>query len=73
MPHVNRILNEKVEEMSKHDNSSEQIVNLLYNTGYRLTGSHKRTQELLTGVFNPVSGNINLKKSSEKTVLNIQK
>lgn len=69
MPHVDRILNGKVGEMSKQDNSSEQIINLLYNTGYRLTGSHKRTQELLKGVFNPVSGNINLKTALKKMCL----
>ncbi len=50
----------KLEEMSKQGNSSEQIVNLLYNTGYRLTGSHKETQALLTGVFNALNGNINI-------------
>jgi len=50
----------KLEEMSKQGNSSEQIVNVLYNTGYRLTGSHKKTQELLTGVFNIINGNCNL-------------
>ncbi|AGL02528.1 hypothetical protein [Desulfoscipio gibsoniae] len=50
----------KLREMSKQGNSSEQIVNLLYNTGYRLTGSHRKTQELLKGVFNALNGNINL-------------
>ncbi|AGL02507.1 hypothetical protein Desgi_3152 [Desulfoscipio gibsoniae DSM 7213] len=34
----------KLREMSRRGNSSEQIVNLLYNTGYRLTGSHRKTQ-----------------------------
>ncbi|KAF1084312.1 ECF RNA polymerase sigma factor SigE [Sporotomaculum syntrophicum] len=55
--------------MSKQDNSSEQIVYLLYNTGYRLTGSHNRTQELLMVVFNTVSGNINLKTALKKLCL----
>ncbi|MFA7468496.1 MAG: sigma factor-like helix-turn-helix DNA-binding protein [Desulfotomaculaceae bacterium] len=50
----------KLEEMSKQGDSPEQIVNLLYNTGYRLTGSHKKTQELLKGVFIELNGNINL-------------
>ncbi len=48
----------KLEEVSKHGDSSEPIVNLLYNTGYRLTGSHRKTQELLKGVFNALNGNI---------------
>ena len=46
-------------EMSKPGNSSEQIVNLIYNTGYRLTGSHRKTQELIKDVFNALNGNIN--------------
>ncbi|AGL03443.1 RNA polymerase sigma factor [Desulfoscipio gibsoniae] len=50
----------KLGEMSKQGNSSEQIVNLLYNTGYRLTGSHNKTQELLTAVFNALNGNISI-------------
>ncbi|WP_006523802.1 RNA polymerase sigma factor [Desulfoscipio gibsoniae] len=50
----------KLGEMFKQGNSSEQIVNLLYNTGYRLTGSHKKTQELLKGVFKALDGDINL-------------
>ncbi len=49
----------KLEEISKKGDSSEQVVNLLYNTGYRLTGSHKRTQALLTSVFIALNGNIN--------------
>jgi len=67
MPHDDRILKRKgegampkLEEMSKQGNSSVQIANLLYNTGFRLTGSYKRTQELLTGVFNTLNGNINI-------------
>ncbi|TYO93290.1 RNA polymerase sigma factor [Desulfallas thermosapovorans] len=55
--------------MSKQDNSSEQMVNLLYNTGYRLTGSHRKTQELLTGVFNTVSDNISIKTALKKLCL----
>ena len=50
----------KLREMSKRGNSSEQVVNFLYNTGYRLTGSHGKTQELLKGVLNALNGNINL-------------
>ncbi|AGL02497.1 RNA polymerase sigma factor [Desulfoscipio gibsoniae] len=50
----------KLREISKRGNSSEQIVNLLYNTGYRLTGSHRETQKLLKDVFNALNGNINL-------------
>jgi len=50
----------KLEEMSKQGNSPEQIVNLLYNTGYRLTGNHRKAQELLQGVFTALNGNINL-------------
>ena len=42
----------QLEEMSNQGNSLEQIINLLYNIGYRLTGSHKLTQELLTDVIN---------------------
>ncbi|HBX24515.1 MAG TPA: RNA polymerase subunit sigma-70 [Desulfotomaculum sp.] len=49
----------KLEEISKQGDSSEPIVNLLYNTGYRLTGSHRKTQELLKGVFNALNGNLN--------------
>jgi len=67
MPRVNRILKREgegtmpeLEEMSKQGDSSEQIVNLLYNTGYRLTGNHKKTQELLTSVFNALKGNMKL-------------
>jgi len=50
----------KPEGMSKQGDSSEQIVNLLYNTGFRLTGSHRKTQALLKDVFNDLNGNINL-------------
>ncbi|WP_161821545.1 RNA polymerase sigma factor [Sporotomaculum syntrophicum] len=50
----------KLREMSKWSDSSDQIVNLLYNTGYRLTGSHRKTQDLIRDVFNALNGNINL-------------
>jgi len=50
----------KLEGMSKRGNSSDQIVNLLYNTGYKLTGSHRKTQKLLEDVFNALNGNGNI-------------
>lgn len=68
--------NEKEKEnMSKlgqavnHGNCVEQIVNLLYTTGYRLTGNHKSTQALLTGVFNALSCNINIKTALKNLCL----
>lgn len=46
--------------MPNQGDSSEQITNLLYKTGYRLTGNHKSTQALLADVFNVLNRNINL-------------
>ncbi|SFR00586.1 RNA polymerase sigma factor [Desulfoscipio geothermicus] len=50
----------KLGETFKQGDSPKQIVNLLYNTGYRLTGSHKETEELVKGVFDALNGNSNL-------------
>ncbi|WP_347488909.1 sigma factor-like helix-turn-helix DNA-binding protein [Desulfoscipio sp. XC116] len=50
----------KMREKFKRGSSSEQIVNLLYNTGYRLTGNHRETQKLLKDVLNVLNDNINL-------------
>lgn len=50
----------KLEEVSNRSDSSKQIVNLLYSTGYRLTGSHSKTQDLIKNVFDALNGNINL-------------
>ena len=45
----------KLGAIAKRSNSSDQIVNLLYNTGYRLTGSHRITQKLLEDVCNALN------------------
>ncbi len=47
----------------------EQIVDLLYNTGYRLTGKHLETQELVEGVFNTLNNNANLKTALKSMCL----
>jgi len=50
----------KPEEMFKQGDPSMQIVNLLYNTGFRLTGAHRKTQELLKDVFNDINDIIDI-------------
>lgn len=59
----------QLEEMSNQGNSLEQIINLLYNIGYRLTGSHKLTQELLTDVINALHGNLEVNIALENLCL----
>jgi RNA polymerase sigma-70 factor (ECF subfamily) len=36
--------------------SPEQIFNLLYNTGFRLTGNHRKTAELVKGAVTKLNG-----------------
>ncbi|WP_449240839.1 RNA polymerase sigma factor [Desulfoscipio gibsoniae] len=39
-------------ELSDQGDCPKQLVDFLYNIGYRLTGSHQQTEELVKDVFN---------------------
>jgi len=59
----------KLDKTFKQGEYPEQIVNLLYNTGYRLTGKHLETQELVEGVFDTLNNNANLKTALKSMCL----